>query len=63
MKIDFGTPSSGIQIDFIKSRQVLYISGYYDHYVGIEGKEFTLKEFCTRLGITSKMVAKAEQDV
>ena len=63
MKIDIGTPSSGIQIDFTKSRQVLYISGYYDHYAGIQGQELTLKEFCARLGITSKMVAKAEQDV
>lgn len=43
--------SSGIQIEYIKSRDVLYISGYYDHFVGIEGTEISFKDFCERLGI------------
>lgn len=43
--------SSGIGIEYIKSRDVLYISGYYDHFVGIEGTEISFKEFCDRLGI------------
>jgi len=43
--------SSGIQIEYIKSRDVLRISGYYDHIVGIEGTEISFREFCDRLGI------------
>lgn len=48
---DVDYKSSGIQIEYIKSRDVLYISGYYDHFVGIEGTEISFKEFCDRLGI------------
>ena len=43
--------SSGIQIEYIKSRDVLYISGYYDYCAGIEGTEISFKDFCNRLGI------------
>lgn len=46
---DFRT--SGIQIEYIKSRDVLYISGYYDECVGIQETEITFKDFCDRLGI------------
>jgi hypothetical protein len=43
--------SSGIQISYIKSRDVLYISGFYDHFVGIEGTEIKFTDFCYQLGI------------
>jgi len=43
--------SSGIQIEYTKSRDVLYISGYYDGCVGIKGTEIKFKDFCARLGI------------
>jgi len=43
--------SAGIQIAYIKSRDVLYVSGFYDHFVGIEGTEISIKDFCDRLGI------------
>ncbi len=46
-----GYQSSGIQIEYIKNRDVLYISGYYDNCVGIQGTEINVKEFCNRLGI------------
>lgn len=46
--------TSGIQIEYIKSRDVLYISGFYDSCVGIEGTEISVKDFCDRLGIDIK---------
>ena len=49
-----GSQSSGIQIEYIKSRDVLYISGYYDGCVGIQGTEISFQDFCTRLGISLK---------
>ena len=54
-----GAESSGIQIEYVKSRDVLYISGWYDdcirgEIVGIEGTEISFSEFCDRLGIDLK---------
>jgi len=49
-----GYQTSGIQIEYIKSRDVLYISGFYDNCVGIEGTEIKFKDFCDRLGIDIK---------
>ena len=43
--------SSGITIEYVKSRDVLYISGWYDHFVGIESTEISFKDFCDSLGI------------
>lgn len=48
---EYWNDSSGIEIKYIKSRDSLYISGYYDHIVGIEGTEIKFKEFCNRLDI------------
>ena len=45
---------SGIQIEYTKSRDVLYISGWYDSCVGIQGEEISFKEFCDKLGIDLK---------
>ena len=48
------TPSyggSGITIEYVKSRDVFYISGWYDSFVGIEGGVLTRAEFEERLGI------------
>jgi len=49
-----GFQTSGIQIEYTKSRDVLYISGYFDNCVGIEGTEISFTEFCNRLGIDLK---------
>jgi hypothetical protein len=46
-----GYQSSGIEIEYIKSRDVLRISGFYDLIVGIESTEMSVKDFCERLGI------------
>jgi hypothetical protein len=43
---------SGIDITFTKSRNHIYISGWYDTNVGIESTGLTLKEFFDKLGIT-----------
>lgn len=50
---------SGVSIEYTKSRRVLYISGWYDSVVGIEGKEYTLAEFFQKLGISKKDCNKA----
>lgn len=49
-----GYQSSGIQIEYIKSRDTLRISGFYDLIVGIEGTEITVKDFCEKLEINLK---------
>lgn len=49
-----GYQSSGIQVEYIKSRDVLNISGFYDNFVGIEGTEISVKDFCDKLGIDLK---------
>jgi len=46
-----GYQSSGIEIEYIKSRDMLRISGWYDSMVGIESTEIAFKDFCERLGI------------
>ena len=50
-RIELGNESSGICIEYVKSRKTLYIFGWYDHIVGIERTEITLQEFCEKLGI------------
>jgi hypothetical protein len=43
--------SEGIEIEYIKSRDVLRVHGFYNHFVGIEGSEITVKDFADQLGI------------
>lgn len=57
--ITSGSRSSGVDITFIKRRQVLSIGGWFDTYVGIGNQEIPLREFLTQLGITLKDVRKA----
>lgn len=42
---------SGIQIQYIKSRKVLFITGWFDHCVGIGGVEIPIDKFCELLGL------------
>jgi len=48
---DYLSQSSGIMVEYIKSRDVLNIWGWYDHFVGIESTEIPFKDFCEQLGI------------
>ena len=51
-RVEFGTnQSAGIRIEYIQRRKILYIRGWFDHFVGIEGGEIALVEFCKQLGI------------
>ena len=50
---------SGISVTFVRSRGTLYISGWYDSFVGIEGEGVTLSEFFRLVGITLKDCEKA----
>lgn len=43
--------SSGITIEYVKSRDVFYISGWYDLMVGIEGAEISRSELFSLLGV------------
>lgn len=56
--IYFGDDSSGIDVTWTKSTQRIYISGWFDGFVGIQGESLTLKEFFDRLEITEKDVKK-----
>jgi len=51
--------NSGIEVCWTKRRGMLCIDGWYDSMVGIEGAEFSLGEFFSRLGITEKDCRKA----
>jgi len=45
---------SGIAVEWTKSSQSLYIHGWYDSLVGLEGQRFTLHDFLQALEITEK---------
>lgn len=60
--IDIGTDNSGISIVYYKSKRRLWITGWYDHYVGIEGASMSLGRFLRDLGIDEKAVVKALQE-
>jgi hypothetical protein len=49
----------GISIEFTRSRNELYISGWYDTFVGITPETVTLRKFFDRCGITKKDCEKA----
>lgn len=51
--------NSGIDITWTKSTGKLYIGGWFDSFVGIQGSTITLSEFFDRLGITDKDILKA----
>jgi hypothetical protein len=50
---------TGIRIEWTPSTERLYISGWYDFMVGIEGESLTLREFFDRLNITEAHCRKA----
>ena len=50
--IQFGDDHSGIEIIYVKSRDVIEVSGWYDHFVGIEPHKISFAEFKQQLGIT-----------
>ena len=53
--------SSGIDVTYIKRRNVIRISGWYDTCVGIEGQEFDLQEFLDKLGVRKSAIQKVLQ--
>ena len=53
-EILFGDESSGVGIEYVKSKKLFHIYGYYDHFVGIKDRTISLKDFCKKLGITEK---------
>ena len=51
--------NSGIKVTWTPTANRLDITGWYDHFVGIEGGSLTLGEFFQRLGITEKHCRRA----
>ena len=54
--VDFTDPAwprSGVSIGYVKSRDVFYVSGWYDTMVGIEGCEISRAELFVMLGVPS----------
>ena len=51
--------SSGVDITYTKSRNVLSIGGWYDSFVGIENTEMYLVEFFRQLEIPPKKIDEA----
>jgi hypothetical protein len=50
--------NSGIMIEYVFGTQMIYISGWYDTFVGIEGTEMKLGDFLKELGVKPKDLRK-----
>lgn len=51
--------NSGIRVNYVRTRRVVELYGWYDGFVGIEPVLLSLGEFCRTLGITPKDVELA----
>ena len=51
--------SCGISINYVKTPMRVDISGWFDHFVGIEGRSYPLGDLLRLLGITLKDCEKA----
>lgn len=60
-RLDWGE-RSGITIEYVKSRDTFYVSGWYDSFVGIKGGVMTRAEFEERLGIPASPPAPVPED-
>jgi len=61
--IIFGDASSGIGVEFVKSRRVIRVHGWYDELVGIEAHEITLVDFCRKLGIGKRELLQVVREL
>ena len=50
--------NSGIDVTYTRSSGKLYLSGWYDDMVGIEGEELSLLDFLKRIGVRKSDVVK-----
>lgn len=55
--------SSGVQIEYTPSTNRLWIGGFYDSCVGIEGEGFALSDFFKALEIPAKNIRKALEEI
>lgn len=56
---DWKIQRSGIAIAWTRTSQKISVSGWYDSCVGIEGQDFSLREFLDALGITKRDCEKS----
>lgn len=61
--LEVGRDDCGIRVTFTPTPLTINLSGWYDHFVGIEGARMPLGEFLTRLGITERHVRTALKKV
>lgn len=54
-----GTASSGVDVEYHKTKRMLSIGGWYDHVVGIPATQIPLGEFLRGLGVTKEDCIKA----
>jgi len=54
---------NGVAVEYTKSSRRLYIHGWYDSMVGIEGEGMSLAQFFQKLGISKKDCNKAFDDI
>jgi len=50
---------SGIQVSYVKSKEVLDFFGWYDGFIGIEGGRISFVDLCRSLDIEKKTLKKA----
>lgn len=51
-------PRSGITIEYVKSKDMFYVSGWYDTYVGIEGTAISREELFSMLGVPERRLSE-----
>ena len=51
-RVVIGNESSGIMIEFVKSKDLLCIHGWYDSFVGIEGACINIQHFLEAIDIS-----------
>jgi len=62
-----GGGESGVTVTYVKSKRVVYLTGWYDGFVGVwtgdaGEKGLPLAEFLDRLGITDADIRKARKE-
>ena len=65
-EILFGDEDAGISIEYVKSKKVFHVFGWYgcngfDNTIPLKNNTISLKNFCEELGITEKDIRRADQ--
>ena len=61
--IYLGDRFSGISLEYTKKDRSLYVSGWYDSCVGIEGHQLSLADLCRQCGITPACLRRTASEL